>query len=494
MTPLTLLRTPWRSAYPSMRWTAVVVFSLACLAAVAVAVLPTGKEGPLMAVGILGFGEGFLWAFFVSGLLLLAIDARKLRLPGLQREIHASLGLYAVLSVAPATALAAAFGTDVATVCALLALCSLAGLAFVLLPRPIAMLMGFVPALHAGLKRVLDIPAPGEPDFVPWASTAIAVLLLACILRWRHLLRAHESAEGFSGAVVLQFRRNSGWGGWSSERFDSLQRVRRRPDWLQPRADLKGVGPDAPSAALRVALGHWYTPRSVAGHLHAAAPVALSLLCAVGAMVLIGLSNGHRHGVLKLLEIGSIAAIGWLGVFGTLTITLVTTQLVQARWRKPNTELPLMALLPGLGGTSQARRALLLAILRRPLGTQAVLLVAMLAVGLGLHLPALGMASIAVSQLGSAAVLAACVPAVLGGRPLPTWGLVLGGIALFVLVSLGSFLPLTATGDHPWEGAQRAIGIVLALWLAFGVLLAWIGHRGWPALIRRPHPFLLNEG
>lgn len=493
MNLLAPVSTPWRSVSRSLRWLAAVVLLLATLAAVAVAVF-SRVNSAVLAATVLGLGVVFLWAFFMPGMLLLAIDAHRLRLPGVQREIHASLALYAALCIVPAAALAGASGADAPTVGVLLALCAVAGFTFAVLPRYIAVVFGFVPALHAAFKHILHLPGPGEQGFVSWASVAILILLLVCTLRWQQLRDAHELPEGLSGPLMLQLRRSGAWGHWNSEQIDSPQVIRRRPDWLQARADLRGTGPGRPLATFRVALGHWYTPRTFVGHLHAMAPVLLPLLLGFGAMVLIGVANGRRPATLEALKVGGVAMIGWVGVFGSIMLTLATVQLVHARWRKPNTELPLLSLLPGLGDTARTKRELLRAVLQRPLGAQAILLVVMLAAGLALHLPALGLLSVAVAQLGGAAVMAACVPAILGGRPLPTWGLALLLIVLFILIGLGSFLPLAAGGAHPWEQARHAIEIVLGLWLVAGVVLLWIGRRGWRALARRPHAFLVNAG
>lgn len=494
MNLLAALRTPWRSVHRSLRWLASVVLLLVTAAGIGIALFSSGAHPALPAAAVLGAGVFMLWAFFMSGLLLLAIDARKLRLPGVQREIHASLGLYAALSVAPAAALVWVPGADAVAITLVLALCAVVGLAFAVLPRYIAMFLGFMPAMRLGLKHVVDLPGPGEPGFMPLALVLIAVLLLACVQRWRQLLRADELPEGFGGAMVLQLRRNGAWGHWNTGQFDNLQMIRRRPDWLQPRADLHGVGPGTPRAAFRVALGHWYTPRSLGGHLQAMAPVLLSLLLGVGAMALIGLGDEHRRATMEVLKIGGVAMLGWVGIFGSMMLTLMTVQLIQTRWRKANTELPLLSLLPGLGDARQAKRDVLRAILRRPLCAQAVLLVLMLAVALGLHVSALGLVSIAVAQLSGIAVMAACVPAILGGRPLPTWGLAVLLVVVFMLISLGSFLPLMAMGTHPWEGASGVMGVVLGLWLAVGAVLLWLGRRGRRALAQRPHAFLANPG
>lgn len=492
MRPLGWLQAPWRSAHRSLGWLTVVVGLLAVAAALAVATLSARTDALVTAFGVLGAGELFLWAFFMPCLLLLAIDARALRLPGVQREIHASLLVYALLSVGLPVLLAGALGVDMPTVASVLGLCAAIGLGFALLPRYLAVLLGFMPALRSALRQQMPIPGPGEPGFVTWALLAVLLLLCACIVRWRSLVRTVEPVGGFRGAMVFQLRRNGAMGQWGADQADSLQQIRRRPDWLQAGADLRGIGPATPLAALRVALGHWYLPRTLGGHLHAAAPALLSLLLGLATMLLIGLDGRHPRAVSVAMRAIGVGLVGWVGVFGSLMVTLMTVQRVTARWRKPNTELPLLSLLPGLGAPAQAKRNVLLAILRRPLAAQCLLLVMMIAVGLGLHLSPLGLLSVGVAQLGGVAVLLACVPAALGGGGLQGWTLAALVTVLCILTSLGSLLPLAAIGEHPWPLAQPLLELVLSLWLVTGVVLLRLGQRGWRALTARPHAFLIN--
>lgn len=81
----------------------------------------------------------------------------------------------------------------------------------------------------------------------------------------------------------------------------------------------------------------------------------------------------------------------------------------------------------------------------------------------------------------------------LGGSPLPDWGLgvLLGGMILLVIAS--TFGSMFATlGRHPHPPAQSVVAGLVVAWAAAAAVLLWLSRRGWRDMQRRPHPFLVD--
>jgi hypothetical protein len=402
------------------------------------------------------------------------------------------LVIYAVISVLPATLLYGLAGGDMLSIALLLTLCVLAGLSIALLPRYFAMLAGFMPALHNATASTLPIPGPSDPRFLTWAPIAAALLIVICVLRWRKLMNhVGPHTNGFSDAMVLQFRRSGLANSWSSTGgLDCTQQVRQRPDWMQPQADLHNAGPQHPRMALRIALGGWYLPKTFRGHVQAWAPTLVVMLIPA---TVIALTYSRTHVLVAVLwQTFVMFAIGWGALFGSLGVMIVSVMLLGQRWRRVNTELPLLALLPGLGDAAASKTQLLRTTLTRPLRVQAALLVSVVALSIYAHLPPASLLLLVISQLGCAAALLACVLATLGGRPIPGWGLTTLMTVLATLVGAISFLPGSLVGDQPWTPATTFVVAILSAWLVMGVVLAWLGRRGWQGWRARPHAFLAN--
>lgn len=492
-----VLLAPGRSTHRGTRWFSLGFFLVFMLGAIAAGWFGRSHLWWPLSTGIYCIGAAFVWAFWLPTTLLLAIDARKLRLPGMQRAAHASVLLYGLLTVVVPTLVLGALGANAALVAVLAALAVTGGLGFVLLPRWCAMLMGFAPALNIGLHHLFRFPSLLDPRWLLWGSLAVIVLLVADVLRWRQLLRSDTDNElGFGSAMVMQFRRQSAMGSWNGlQQLDSGQMIRQRPDWMQPRADLRRTGPQFTVRTLRVALGGWYLPKTMAGHLRAVAPVLLPILLAIPVMALM-FANNHRPGITSATLIGVGAGLLWGVLFGGLILTAMTTLLVRQRWQRNNAELPLLALLPGLGDAQHVRRSLLRAALTLPIVTQLLLMAAVLAaalIGAALaHMNGLGLILVALPQLAAVGAMVAQVLCTLGGRKLPTWAEWLVYTPLLVLFFASTFIPLTLLGRHPWQGAALVQPWLAAAWVAMAMVLAWLGHRGWRGLLARSHPFLAN--
>ncbi len=488
MNLLHLLQIPWHATYRSLRWLALSVLTLCGGAAIGIGLFGGRSDRFEVAIALFGFGVLFLWAFFLSTSLLLAIDARRLRVPHIQRQIVASLLLYAVLSIALPTLLLGVIGAPVFNAAVVLALLGTGGLAFALMPRYFAVFIGLTPALANTLWSRMHLPGVGDPRFVHAALPVTLLLLLAIVVYWRRLLRAGSSrAQGWSSPMVLQYR-NGSWGHWNT--IGDLGQLRRRPDWLQLAVSLDGVGPTAPRKALRVALGGWYLPqtaRSYARQLGLLFVFAVLPLLAVALLIHWGQNDNQIADILRGLLIGSL---GMTSVCAGPMVGVLSLLWLSKRWQGTHAELPLLALLPGLGDPAQARRQVVRAGLGLPLALHALLL---LLVGIAMlcwHGHGVMLSFLLLAQLGAAAVTVALLLNLFGGRRLSIWtnGSVLA--ASFMLTLLSLLLPAMSWGRDPVAGAQSALLPLVVAWMLLAAGMIWLARRGWRELVQRPHPFL----
>jgi len=485
---------PWRTVHRSLRWLGGGFGLLLCLAGAGVAAQVGGAHGWRYGMMLYAFGAGYFWMCVMACLLLVAIDARRQRLPGIERSIAGSVLLYGLLSAGLPLALVLPMGGDAATIALVAALAAATGLASPLLPRYFTMALGFLPALALGARHRLAIPFPGQPGFVPLGLAVLVALAVACLLRWRYLLRAEAPAEtGLGSAMVLQYRRNGGMGGglWGAAMRDDTTTAGARTATATPSIRLHGVGPRTPVLALRVALGEQLAPQSLRSHARRFARLGLPLLLFIPLMAF--MQSGEAHGdVARKLWLGvGISVIGWLGLMGGMALMVMGCLPLRARWGRTNAELPLLALLPGLGHGDALRRHLLRAALVRPLALQALLLALVLGAALAMRAgPALWLFA-ALGQLGCAGVVVASTLATFGGKPLPGWGMGVVLAAMGLLVSTSTFLSLFAgLGPHAHALSAASLATLAMLWAVAIVALLWLGRRGWRGMQTQPHPFL----
>ncbi|MHB1058529.1 MAG: hypothetical protein ACYC0F_11700 [Rhodanobacter sp.] len=484
------LQIPWRSAHRSLRWSAIALFTLCTAGALAVGLFaekPGEWDG---AVALYGAGLFYLWAFFLPLSLLLAIDARQMRMPGMQPQIAASLATYGLLGIALPVAVLALSGLPVFAPTVLLVLLGISGLTFALMPRYLAVLIGMTPALVNALWRRFDLPGLGDPHFIDGALALALFLLLVCAWRWRQLLLAGSGQpQGWSSPMVLQFRSGS-WGYWNH--IGDQRQLRQRPDWLQPTVDLDGAGPATPRKALRVVLGGWYLPQTARSYAR-----QLGLLLAIIALPLLGIVllrqlGRHDEAVADLVKGSLIGSLGSLCVIAGPMICALSLLWLRKRWQAANGELSLLALLPGMGDAARARQLLVRTGLGLPLRLHAVL---MLLIGVAMlcwrgHAAMLSFLLLA--QFGATAVTAATLLNLLGGRALGIWSTGLVLTTSFVLTLLSLLLPALAWGRHPVTGMASWLPLLTAGWLLLGAAMIWLGRRGWHELMQRPHPFLIH--
>jgi len=469
-----------------------VILAAASLAAVLVGVFAHRASWPVLAGGVLAFGEFFAGMFVLAPALLLAIDARQLRVPGLERAAVLGLAWPALVMIALPTVALGWAGGPAADIACLLAVALGGGFLMGLLPRVLCACIGLMPMTLHTIGPQLQLPDPGEPGFVSFAIGVLAAVLALCVLCWWRQLRGHEPyRQGWWQPMVLQFRRANragGWGGLSGGLPDSVQQIRQQPDWLRPMVDLRPAGPQRPRYSLRVALGGMFVPMTAAGR---ARQLALAVLPATLVIAMLLVQAARRHGGIHWSLLGDWGGMFvWFGSFVALLVTLLAVVQLGQRWQKNNAELPLLALLPGLGTPHQLRRNLLAASLLPGMGVQLGVLAVLLALTFRMHLGWVADAAVLLTQLASMGVLVALTLAILGGRPLPGWATGAFCIACFVLVSVSLSLALT---DRDGAGSHAAwLATLLVAWAIFLLVLAWIGRRGWSALWQRQHPFLAN--
>lgn len=492
MNAVAILLAPWRASPRWTRWYVGVILAVTTLAAVIIGVLAHRASWPMLAGDLLAFGEFFAGMFLLAPGLLLAVDARQLRIPGLQHVAVLGIMLLAlVLAVVPSVALGLAGGPPVDIACVLtLALCG--GLLMGLMPSVLCGFIGLMPMVLRTIGPQLHLAEPGEAGFVPLALGVVASMLAVCALCWQRQLRDHNPyRQGWWQPMVLQFRRanrGNGWAGLSGGLPDSVQQIRQQPDWLRPMVHLRPAGPQRPRYSLRVALGGMFVPMTAAGR---ARQLAVAVLPGTLVITMLLVQVARRHGGFSwslLTEWTGMFA--WFGSFIGLLVTLLAVMQLGQRWQKNNAELPLLALLPGLGTPQQMRRNLLAASLLPGVGVQLCVLAVLLGLTLRMHLGWVAETAVLLAQLASMGVLVAFTLAILGGRPLPGWGTGTFCVACFILVSLS--LSLTLMG-HIDVTAHASWLIAMAVaWAVVLLALAWLGRRGWHALLERQHPFLAN--
>ncbi len=483
MNALQLFRFPWHWTYPSLRWGAVIAFVLCSAGAIAIAVFADGPHALVGAVAVYGAGLVYLWAFFFPLGLLVAIDARELRLPGIQGQIHASLLLYGLIGVGLPLCVP---GVDW-SVAVVLALFTVAGLAFALIPRYLAVIVALLPSLANALWSRLDLPGIGDPRFVPWAALAAAVLLFVCVWRWRQLVRAgKEQPQGWSSPMILQFRKGS-WGHWGC--FGDGQQ--QRPDWLRAGVNLAGVGPTRPRKAMQVMLGGWYLPQTMSSYGKQLALVLGFLALPAASLVLLSRIKSPDHAdFAATLASSGLGALSSLSVMAAPMICIFTLLWLSKRWQRANAELPLMALLPGLGDTASVKRQLVRTALELPLALHVLLVLLLGTVMVFWHGHGYMLSFMLLAQLGGALVTAAVLLNLLGGHALSPWrtGLIL--VVATVLTFLSLLLPALALGSRPVVQVRPLLPLLPLGWLLLAGAMAWLCRRGWRGLVQQPHPFL----
>lgn len=495
MRPRDLLLTFWRATYPSVRWLVGGVFLLGLVVAIVVRLLWPGAKGGHIALLAFEAGVAYLWAFLMPAGLLLARDARQLRIPRLEVVAAAAVGLAALATIGIGAALGRATLGETSAA-ALTALVLAAGFAFSLLPGPVAMLIGLLPAASDAARRVLPVPTLDDPRSTIWWAVAAAGFGVICAIRWHGLVRLEASQAGRSSAMVMRMRGKNATGHWDGSGAGIRTVDRRRPGWLQPEANLRHIGPAHPVGSLRVALGRGFVPQTQRGLCRRGLTMAGPMLVFIVAMVLIRATKpGASVSWLGLIYALGIPMLAGLAFMLALGLPLVSALTVRQRWSTSQRELAVLGVLPGLGTPDRVRRALLRATLARPVVINLLLAVAGWIVAQRMNLSVIATLALVAAPLLCLLAGVALTLNALGPQPLPGWalGLVCSALTTVVLIStITGLLASQLRQGGPWAGLPGLWGTYLAVVLVLTTVLGWIAARGARGMARQPHPFLAH--
>ncbi len=482
-----LLLMPWVASARYARLLAMLFIGGALIIACAMAVTGEAHAHREIFILALGFAVFSLWGSYLGSNLMLVRSARELCLPRMQHDADLSLLLFAVPSLALPVALCWMLGARPLLAAAVFTAAAALGLAYMLLP----LWIGF-PLLMATVFTVMT-HGLNESLLACWG--AAVVLVVIDVLRWWQLRTATEvPRDGVRAAALFySYRRDAmANGGW----FGFAQRFLQERITVPRHAELRNVGPHHIVGSIRFALGGFGMPKPFASRLQDLG----RLLAFVWVFVLFGLlapllaSPAHTGGTRGIL-------LHWgspLLTFGSLMTCCVAVNVFAGRaralWRKPDAELPLLALLPGLGSGAAGKRSAVTALLAPPIVflacTCAVLCIATLA----LHTTAWAYASLALCCAGALVLIVAVTLTSLGGRPMHTVEYVFWYIVQLVLSMLVLMKTMPADqyhGPHPEQ-----FGVVpawlLALWAVHLLTLGVLAVHSGRALRERPHAFLAN--
>lgn len=481
---LDILVAPRYAIARSTQWIIAVLYILATGAGIAFARVAPDPHAEFIAVMFYAFAVGILWWGWLARLLLVARDGRRLVLAQVVRASALAACSYALLSVGVPALLAWVNAGNVAIAVLYPALAVVTCVAWLLLPRWLAMWFGFVPAIYIGLHNAHFVPSPVDPRFQHWAWLALMVLVVVDVVRWRQMLHGDDDDGSWHSTMLLQFARmKTGCSLWSIERDWAW----RRPSGKKTAVDFRGIKPADPARAIRVVLGGWYVPQTVQARVATAARVVLPLLLFIPVVLLIDVSRADA--MWKVWKIIGISGGLWIGLLGAAMLALGIAAMLQRRWRS-GADMAVLALLPGLGGV-RANEHLLRAACRGPIVAFVVLWLCML-VGIVLTVAspvAVLLATLFVVEM--AALMAMASLRTMAGMRMRLAMKIALGVVLIVLTDTGFTLAFTESSAQ-WAAASVFTWLTTLAWFGLVCWTAWSTSRAWRALQRRPHPFLAN--
>jgi hypothetical protein len=482
-----LLVMPWVASPRYARLLTVLFIGGALIVACAMAITGEAHVHREIFIFVLGFAVWSLWGSCLGSNLMLVRSARDLCLPRMQHDADLSLLLFAVLSLALPAVLCWMLGVAPLLAAAVFAAAAALGFAYMLLPLwigfPLLMALVFVVMTH-GLN---------EPVLACWG--AAAALTGVDLLRWWQLRTATEvPRDGMRAAALFYCYRRDAManGGW----YSFTQKLLQERVTVPLHARLKDIGPGHVVGSIRFALGGYGMPKPFASRLQDIGRLLVFvwmfvLCCLLAPLLASPTPAGGARGT--LLHWGSP-----LLTFGAVMTCCIAVNVfaghARALWRKSDAELPLLALLPGLGTGASGKRSAVTALLAPPgvflACTCAVLCIATLA----LHATGWAYASLALCCTGALVLTAAVTLASLCGRPMHTAEYVLLYIVQLVLSML---LLVKAMPTDQYHGPHPGlIGVVpvwlLVLWSIYLLVLAVLAVHGAHELRKRPHAFLAS--
>ncbi|MDA3913372.1 hypothetical protein [Oleiagrimonas sp.] len=494
------LLAPWMAAPVSMRWLIGSVTLLCALASLGLCLFSPFGDRATASVFVFCPAVGLIWVYLLPNTLLLYHQARDLCLPGVQRDVQLSLVLYAGLSTALPALLLGLDHAQVATATLVLGLTALVPFLYTTLPRVFSLFLCFLPLLLSNLHAHWQPAPPGEPGFTLWASPLAGALLLLAAYRWRRLTHQDVYFTGLMRPVVFGLNQNLRQllkgDGYVPARpaLDPIRLLIQRPSWLQPDVDLRHTGPQYRHRSLRVALGGTWLPERPWSRLRRMVLSMVFFIPLILIWVLVLHTSNQQDLAFAVIRADDalLIQIG-LGI-ACWMVALAHATTIRRKWGRPNNEIPLLALLPGLGHGEAEHRHLLLAVVGQPLLQLLALGVLMVVLGrlAGLDLP--GMIFLSLTAPACIAMAVADLLLTLGHADalqfrLLHWLVMPAGM---VLTSLSISLP-----PHFHDGSILAPMHLVATWvLTFGWVVClcgilWFAVAGWRLYQRQPHPYLI---
>ena len=436
--------------------------------------LALGDESERISAGLFlaGLATATLWGLWFSRLMLLQLEARQGRMPGVSSAVGTAAAIAFVATVVIPALLLAPAGVPVGIALCALAAAACTGTLLATLPRLLYMGLCFLPALLIVAGRLLEALLPAGLLVLPWRPELadIAWLLPPLVLlaswRWHGITRGagDHGSPWWQPAILTGAKPGADWGWYSGGKLAA-----QMPDIFWPAGQTGNAGPDRPVRSMRALLGTPFAPLTPGQLLVQFGFVAL----AIG---YVALESAREGGDLSLL------ASGVIGV-GAVTV-LMYGQRLEALYSRRSTELDELALLPGFGDPAHQRATVLKAVALSPT-VLAMLMLALLLVVVALLGP--GWAATALLVTAGGGILLAVALACL--RPLA--GLDMNGWRILALAGPVMVLALVTTvyaaADRIGEGA----GMVFALlWVLAYAILGTMVVSTIARLRARPHPFL----
>ncbi len=473
---------PWKTAHTGMCWLVLLMLAAAVIGVTALSIFSHKPDMWVLVAGIIGLAQALGWPLCLGSTILLTIDAQQLRMPGIQRQAVAGVVLNVVSGVLVPALVIGWFGGHTLATAALIAMLLVAGLLYSLLPRYVAMAFYLAGVVVISGKFLRQWPT--YADFLDWAWPVLAAEVAAVAFCWRRLVLAPNPYR-LSQHSPMALRLSRGMSAAGAGRIGMAQ-IDRRPEWLQARGDLRRCGPGHPVTSLRMALGGPYMPLTGMGWLRRFAVAVAAIAGFVVWIAFVVLRGGtltairDGDGIVLLMLCGAGASVLY-------AVTCLTD--LGIRWRSVNAELPLLALLPELGGN--VKRDLLRAALWPPLSM--LLLAGMLVLTVLTAIGARRDMFALLVVMGAAGLVTAVTLRVVGGCKSERWEAGAGAV-LALLLLVGTLLAgmFSIDASTPPADLNMLCTVLLVGWLAAAVMLFRVSRRGWHALQQRPHPFLPN--
>lgn len=207
-----------------------------------------------------------------------------------------------------------------------------------------------------------------------------------------------------------------------------------------------------------------------------------------------GTGKSVAHDILGVLLGGHLVFLDLFFALGTVISVMATIAYLQQMWTSTHAELPLLALLPGLGDVKQARSKLLHAVLARPLAKLATFWLALLALARIAHIGPAATVLLAIIPPVCAAVLVVCTLGILGGSSRTSLRLITWGIypVLCIATCLSVCLPILLFTQMSAPQAWHATQWLGLSWLVIVAVLCVMACHHRRCFRQQPHPFLAS--